>query len=272
MEDEDTFHIFIQCPHAYALWQAMMEVWELPSRDKVQNTGNEWLLHLLNEIPEHQRANMLMLFWRIWHAPPIESSRRFLVSYLNSLLLIKQFPDADITKGKMVLEQASGFKKKQQVDVADQRKKPRWIAPAHGEAKLNTDGAYTQTQVGIGMILRDEHGDIIVVACRKLNHRLEATEAEMMAIEEGLQVAMQWFPGKISMETDCAEAVDLIKDTTPNTLAYAFRINVIRELLRKRGCKLNRISREANSASHELARLGRVQGRTKMWLCHCLRN
>jgi hypothetical protein len=64
---------------------------------------------------------MLMLFWRIWHAhnemthdkpyPPIESSRRFLVSYLNSLLLIKQFPDADITKGKMVLEQASGLRR-----------------------------------------------------------------------------------------------------------------------------------------------------------------
>jgi hypothetical protein len=41
------------------------------------------------------------------------------------------------------------------------------------------------------------------------------------------------------------------------------------ELLRERGCKLRRISREANSASHELARLGRVQGRTKVWLREC---
>jgi hypothetical protein len=68
------------------------------------------------------------------------------------------------------------------------------------------------------------------------------------------------------VETDCAEAVEIIKDTTPNRSAYAFRVNVIRELLRERGCKLRRISREANSASHELPRLGRVQGRTKVWL------
>jgi hypothetical protein len=77
----------------------MLEVWELPSQEKVQNTRKEWLLHLLNEIPEHQMANLLMLIWQIWHAhnkmthdkpcPTIECSRQFLVRYLNSLLLIK---------------------------------------------------------------------------------------------------------------------------------------------------------------------------------------
>jgi hypothetical protein len=42
--------------------------------------------------------------------PPIEGSRRFLVSYLDSLLLIKQVPDADMVKGKMVIDQ-QGFKR-----------------------------------------------------------------------------------------------------------------------------------------------------------------
>jgi hypothetical protein len=60
--------------------------------------------------------------------------------------------------------------------------------------------------------------------------------------------------------------VELILETTPNTSAYAFRINVIRELLRERDVKIVKISREANIVSHELAKLGRIQGRTDFWL------
>jgi hypothetical protein len=76
------------------------------------------------------------------------------------------------------------------------------------------------------MILHDEHVTIIVVACRKLDHCQEATEAEMMAIEEGLKVAMHWFPGKILVETDYAEAAKLIKDTTHKQISICFFVSM----------------------------------------------
>ena len=89
-EDEDTFHVFLRCPHARSLWLAMKEVWDLPSDELLQPTGPEWLLQILCHITEDQRAMMLMTLWHIWHAhneithdkpcPPIEGSRRFLVS------------------------------------------------------------------------------------------------------------------------------------------------------------------------------------------------
>jgi hypothetical protein len=41
----------------------------------------------------------------------IEGSRRFLVSYVNSLRFIKQFPNVDILKGKMVVDDMKGFKR-----------------------------------------------------------------------------------------------------------------------------------------------------------------
>jgi hypothetical protein len=106
-------------PHARDLWQAMAEVWDMPADACLRPTGKEWLLQLLTGIPVHQRATTLMNFWRIWHAhneithdkpcPAIEGSRRFLVSYLNSLMIIKQFPDAAIEKGKMVLDPGKGW-------------------------------------------------------------------------------------------------------------------------------------------------------------------
>jgi hypothetical protein len=67
------------------------------------------------------------------------------------------------------------------------------------------------------------------------------------------------------MESYYSEAIQLIKESTPNTSRYASRIQVIKELLRERDTKLVKIHRDANQVSHELAKVGRVQGRTGNW-------
>jgi hypothetical protein len=54
-EDEDTFDTFTRCLHARSLWLAMKEVWDLPADSLLKNTGKEWLLSLLHEIPLNQR-------------------------------------------------------------------------------------------------------------------------------------------------------------------------------------------------------------------------
>jgi ribonuclease HI len=254
----------------------MAEVWDLPPDEKLELTGPEWLLHLLLNIPDAQRAPTLMTLWRIWHAhnelthdkpcPSIEGSRRFLVSYLNSLMLIKQAPDADVTKGKMVVRPELGFKRADHEGDGRQKVRKKWMRPEPGGTKLNTDGAFTSDGAATGMVLRDHQGDMIFAACRVLRHCSDATEAELLAIEEGLSLALQWTTLKIVVESDCSEAIELIKKSTPNTSAYAFRVSVIRDLIRERDVVIKKVSREANTASHELAKVGRVQGRTELWL------
>jgi hypothetical protein len=51
-ENEDTYHVFIRCPHARHLWQAMREVWDLPPNSAINNTGTEWLLNLIQGLTE----------------------------------------------------------------------------------------------------------------------------------------------------------------------------------------------------------------------------
>jgi hypothetical protein len=155
----------------------MAEVWELPDLDCLKPTGPNWFLNLLHAIPENQRAMVLLTVWRTWHAhnelthdkpcPSIEGSRRFLVSYLNSLLIIKQFPHADVTKGKMVVDHNRGFVKIRHNKNERQNDRPKWIPPSANVAKLNVDGAFAgKGHAGCGMILRDQKGDVIYVACR----------------------------------------------------------------------------------------------------------
>jgi hypothetical protein len=55
-------------------------------------------------------------------------------------------------------------------------------------------------------------------------------------------------------------------ENTPNTSVFAFSISAIRELLRERDSHLVKISREVNGLAHELAKIARVQHRTKFWL------
>jgi hypothetical protein len=91
-------------------------------------------------------------------------------------------------------------------------------------------------------------------------------QAELEAIEEGLKIALQWSNLQVNVETDCAEALTLIQEQTPNTSVFTFTISSIRELLRERGGSLGKTCREANGLAHELAKMGRVLHQTEFWL------
>jgi ribonuclease HI len=255
----------------------LLEVWELPKIDELRPMGRDWLLEIMRRVPLNQQARMLMIFWRVWHAhnelthdkpcPSIEGSRRFLVSYLNSLLIIKQFPQEDIIKGKMVIDHDRGFKTRSRDKHLVHRERHGWRPPEALRATLNVDGAYAERgRAGCGMLLRNDQGDVIFAACRYLPQCQDATEAELTAIEEGLKLTLQWSLLPFHVETDCAEALHLISDKGPNISAYAFQITAIRELLRERDCRITKINREANVASHELARLARVNEHSEMSL------
>jgi hypothetical protein len=99
-----------------------------------------------------------------------------------------------------------------------------------------------------------------------LTHCQDATEAELCALEEGLKLALQWSNLNFLVETDSAEALELLKEATLNLSAYAFRVNAIRDMMQERSTRIAKIGREANVVSHELARIGRVQNRTEFWL------
>uniref|UniRef100_A0ACD5WDU7 Uncharacterized protein n=1 Tax=Avena sativa TaxID=4498 RepID=A0ACD5WDU7_AVESA len=116
------------------------------------------------------------------------------------------------------------------------------------------------------MALREHTCEVIFVACRNPVQCRDATEAELLAVEEGLKLALHWATLPFTVETDCAEVIELIKDSTPNTSVYAFRIAAIHALLKERSTGIVKISRYANQASHELAKLSRVQHRTAVWL------
>lgn len=254
----------------------------MPSLDTVCNTGPEWLLHLLERCSEDERLPVLMTVWRTWHvhneithhkpAPPTEASRRFLSSYIDSLLCIQQHPNADVSKGKMVVNY--NYMLKQNIGRASPAENPRpperWAKPSDGWCKLNVDGAFVEAEGSgaAGMILRNHHGEVIFASCRFLPKCSSAVEAEFSACLEGVSLALEWSTDPFILETDCTTAASMLMETEVNRSLAAAIIEETKHLLRLgRPHIISHVRRDKNHVSHSLAQMGR-QPRTAIWLRH----
>jgi hypothetical protein len=112
--------------------------------------------------------------------PSIEGSGRFILSYMDSLLAIKQHPHMDMDKGKAVISYEIQKKKKPTFKEGNKVKK-MWLKPPPGELKLNVD-AFKEPEARAGIVLRDHEGEIVFAAWLNLRYCADATEEELAAL------------------------------------------------------------------------------------------
>uniref|UniRef100_A0ACD5TZV9 Uncharacterized protein n=1 Tax=Avena sativa TaxID=4498 RepID=A0ACD5TZV9_AVESA len=256
----------------------MKDEWQLPDTAPWANYGDEWVLALLDGQSELQRTRILMTLWRCWHirneivhdkpAASIESSRRFLCSYLDSLMTIKHCPQSDDVKGKQPAAYMLGVGKN--VDKKQKLSPPlSWRKPDAGAVKLNVDGSYNETsgEGGTGMILRDNTGAVLFLACRFLPLCSSPLEAELQACLEGIQKARSWTDLPCVVESECKEVVSMLSMTLANRSHFAHVVQEIKELLKDDPrFQIVAVFRQQNKASHLLANFGRSTARTVTWI------
>lgn len=93
--------------------------------------------------------------------------------------------------------------------------------------KLNTHASVLEDEVGTGMVLRDYDGSVIFSSCRCITSCDDVLEAELLALKEEISLALQWSSLPIDVETDCMEAVRMIKEGHRNKSKYAFIVRGI---------------------------------------------
>lgn len=109
-EVEDTIHALCRCPLAGSLWQAMQKEGTIPVSLDSLRAGPNWIFDQLDPLSNGQREMFLMIPWRNWFvrneithgkaAPPVEVSKRFIQSYIHTLLEIRQNSVINLEKGK----------------------------------------------------------------------------------------------------------------------------------------------------------------------------
>ena len=249
----------------------MADEWQLPDLVSVVNTGWDWLLYLLASIPKDSISKVLRTLWRALHVrneivhdkqpSSLEVSKKFLLSYMESLLMIKYHSTEDISKGKFAL--CADMVSTREMQVTES---PSWTPPHVGWDKLNTDGSFGPNgEAGAGIIVRDHNGEILLSSCRQLLQCKDPLGAELFSVREGLLLALHWCNNPLIIETDCLEIVGLLNNKEMDRSPYAMMIEEIKTLLKVRQACITHVKRCQNTCSHFLANYARTSSRTAMW-------
>lgn len=218
----------------------------------------------------------LMTLWRVWfirneiihgkEPPPATVSKRFLLSYVRSLLDLSQHPDGSLLKGKHVASsspQTNGMVKPVNVQAS-----APWIKPQPGWMKLNIHGSFDASlnQGGIGVIPRNSTGSVIFSACGFIDRCNCALEAELLALKEGIILALQWTLLPICIETDCLEVMNLVQSASSVRSELAHLIRDIGVLISgNREVQIKKVLRCQNTFSHFLANRGPSVACSEFW-------
>lgn len=274
VEEESCMHALIRCNHAKTLRDEMRVVWMLPDENFFLSLTPENLVVSVDNQDVDTGAKILLLLWRTWQVRnnitheteklSFAKSVGFLTKHWTELCSIRQDHRLDDTKGKTIISDSlvAGRRERETTRVT------QWEKPGDGWCKVNVDGAFEiSTRVGgIGVVIRDQTGSVILSAWKYLAHGSDAEEVEALACREGMQLAAEWCPSKVILESDCNYVVGLLRHGN----FQRSRLKFLLEETREAGNMLPEwttvhVRRERNRAAHELAQLAKRTTHSAVW-------
>lgn len=134
----------------------------------------------------------------------------------------------------------------------------KWIRPAPGWVKLNTDGSFTASNglAGCGGLIRGSDGQWITGFAKSINVS-SSIVAELWALREGLLIYMEMHLQVVEVELDASAAISFVSSNSPSNGDLSGLANDCRDfLLQMPQAKVSHCYREANCFADALARIG----------------
>ena len=117
------------------------------------------------------------------------------------------------------------------------------IKALHGDAAID----HTLGRLGLGVILRDHEGNMLVAKCITRKGHVEPAVVEAMAALEAIQLCRDRGYGRVHFMGDAKTVIDAVNSEVPDWSRMGHLINDIRELLQDLSLwKMSYISREHN--------------------------
>jgi len=217
-ESESGEHALFRCGHTGALREAMRQYWSLPDDEQFLLLTSENLLTFIDSLGMDGGARVLILLWRSWQVRnnlvheseklSVEGSVKFLKRYWSELCDIRHQRHAFDSKGKSPVSDTL----LQQCGKGE-RVQEKWKPPDEGWIKINVDGAFDSTtnEGGLGIIIRDHLGVVLLSAWVYMRSGKDAEEMEAMACQRGLCLAADWCNQRAVLATDNSAIAGILK-------------------------------------------------------------
>lgn len=201
--DEDGGHLFLKCKFAKQVWRELKLEEECAQLSNFVN-AREVVAQILKK-KQDKKMIMIIAMWFLWNernAIREEGRRRTTESIARA---IRSYAEENWAKPDI---QQQGAK----------RGVKYWSRPQAGILKLNCDAAFNPENKsgGWGFLIRDNDGDVVLNGWGRVNHLLNAAQAETIACLQGVQAAVGAGIGRLILETDSMMVVHAMERVTPD--------------------------------------------------------
>ena len=145
----------------------------------------------------------------------------------------------------------------------------RWKPPSAGLFKINFDGAVfmDRSLVGLGIVIRDESGLIIVALSQKIPLPSSMELVEALVARRALIFAQEISIFKAKVEGDSLKVIQALNNPKPNRTQIGHIICDIQILgVGMQSCTFNHTRRGGNRLAHSLAKRAVLTADTDVWL------
>ncbi|XP_048498228.1 uncharacterized protein LOC125496729 [Beta vulgaris subsp. vulgaris] len=143
-----------------------------------------------------------------------------------------------------------------------------WEAPAMGSLKINSDAAmFDDGKVGIGGVVRDAEGDVLMATCVVMEGGGEVDIAEGLAARHSLQVALDAGFRCVILESDNLKLISHLISGKEENNSFGFVISDILWLCMSfLSISFSHVCREGNRVAHKLAHISKNFNGMRVWL------
>ncbi|CAL1399266.1 unnamed protein product [Linum trigynum] len=207
-------------------------------------TSEEWFCELQETESEDQLGSLLVALWYLW------DQRNCHLWNKNKLEEWEILPRAS--------EWLHDYLTKQMKSQSEPREEEqRWKHPTAGSVKLNVDAACFDGQgTRWGVVARDQNGQFLFGAVKRSQTQWNPEEAEVLAVDFGLEMARRIGMGEVEMESDCQGIIQQLRreerrETEVGLMCEEIRIKALALV---RVC-WSWVGRNKNKSAHKMAHL-----------------
>ncbi|XP_021724891.1 uncharacterized protein LOC110692199 [Chenopodium quinoa] len=243
-EDVETVtHAIFKCPTVRSVWENS-SFWE-----EVQQIGEE-SFEVFKRVTEHYSHHDVYTFsalaWAMWTS--------------RNKALFENSPHDPILLATGFSKYVSDFQVYSAKVFGGRRgnggiSNSTWKKPPAGTLKINVDAATFDDAVGLGVVARNSHGDIVFTGARRWRGRWDSCIAEAAAIHFGVELAIRFGYRDVWCESD---ALNVVQKIQQKQLGYNYVFLFISSIISLSSSFssfiCSHVKRGGNTVAHFLAR------------------